>query len=144
MDDESVDAVISNGAICLTANKKRAFREVYRVLQPGGFLSVSDLVFSLPSCFRIIGRHLSGVDTTVSRQWYADAIRSVGFQQVHLRSQRTFRIEQAVKLWGVRPAIARLFRLGCHPFLQPAVNYVLSGVSSVQFTAVKPNGVGEV
>lgn len=144
MDDESVDVVISNGAICLTVDKERAFREVYRVLQPGGLLSVSDLLFSLPPPLRLIGRHLSGVDTTVSAERYEEAIRSVGFQQIQVQSLRTCRIEQAVKLWGVRPVMARLSRLGCHPFLRPAVNYFLSGISSVHLTAVKPNGVRSI
>ena len=33
--DGSIDCVISNGGFCLVPNKRRAFREIYRVLRPG-------------------------------------------------------------------------------------------------------------
>eukprot|EP00980_Cylindrotheca_fusiformis_P024738 scaffold12369_cov97-Cylindrotheca_fusiformis.AAC.4 len=38
--DDSIDVVISNGAFCLAPNKKRAFEELFRVLKPGGRISV--------------------------------------------------------------------------------------------------------
>ena len=41
--DESVDHVISNGVINLSARKRRALAECARVLRPGGKLSLSDL-----------------------------------------------------------------------------------------------------
>lgn len=38
--DASVDVVISNGAFCLAPNKKKAFAELFRVLRPGGRISI--------------------------------------------------------------------------------------------------------
>jgi arsenite methyltransferase len=38
--DDMIDVVISNGAFCLAPNKEKAFREIYRVLRPGGRMSV--------------------------------------------------------------------------------------------------------
>jgi len=39
--DESIDVVISNGAFCLAPDKEKAFKEIFRVLKPGGHFSVA-------------------------------------------------------------------------------------------------------
>ncbi len=40
LSDGMIDVVISNGAFCLAPNKEKAFAEIFRVLKPGGRMSI--------------------------------------------------------------------------------------------------------
>ncbi|MBI5232540.1 MAG: arsenite methyltransferase [Coriobacteriales bacterium] len=91
--DASVDAVISNCVINLVPDKRQAFAEAFRVLRPGGRLSVSDIVTlgPLPDFVRESAEaYVACVAGALEREDYLDAIRQAGFADVRVTSESSF------------------------------------------------------
>jgi L-amino acid N-acyltransferase YncA/2-polyprenyl-3-methyl-5-hydroxy-6-metoxy-1,4-benzoquinol methylase len=80
--DASVDVVISNCVINLSADKPRVLDEAFRVLQPGGRFGISDIVADdgLDRAQRARAEHRVGCPVgTLSRAEYVAALRTAGF-----------------------------------------------------------------
>jgi arsenite methyltransferase len=98
LEDASVDVVISNCVINLSSDKPKVFREVHRVLKPGGRMIVSDIVLNreLPAEARTDDDLYSAcIAGALLRQDYLKAIRDAGFTKVEILSDTTYKSSQA-------------------------------------------------
>jgi SAM-dependent methyltransferase len=81
----TVDRIISNCVINLAPDKRPVFAEAYRVLKPGGIMSVSDIVSfgPVPQSIRKSAELWAGcIAGTMDKEAYLGLIRGTGFKQV--------------------------------------------------------------
>jgi len=94
--DSSVDAVVSNCVINLSPDKRRVFREAFRVLKPGGRLMVSDLVLTraLPDSVKnSIEAYIGCLAGAILKEDYLKDIREAGFHDVTVMEEASFSLE---------------------------------------------------
>jgi len=88
--DEAVDVIISNCVINLSPDKDAVFGEAYRVLRPGGRLSVSDIVVDgdLPPSIRSrLDTWAACIAGALDESVYLGKIRAAGFEKVEVTSR---------------------------------------------------------
>lgn len=98
MGDGEVDAVISNCVINLSPDKPRVFREVHRVLKPGGRMVVSDIVLNRPLPRNLredANLYAACIAGALPREEYLQAIRAAGFARIEVLGDRTYRASGA-------------------------------------------------
>ncbi len=96
VEDKSVDAVISNCVINLSTDKRKVFQEAYRVLKPGGRLTVSDIVSEGPLPDEIktdSNAWACCIGGALEQQEYLREIKEAGFEYVQVLSSKEFYIE---------------------------------------------------
>jgi SAM-dependent methyltransferase len=96
--DASVDVVISNCVINLSADKARVLREAFRVLKPGGRFAVSDVVVrgAVPTAVRRnMELWIGCVAGALEELEYRDLLADAGFRRVEIEPTRIYRAEDA-------------------------------------------------
>jgi SAM-dependent methyltransferase len=96
VEDDSVDAIISNCVINLSPDKAKVFREAYRVLKPGGRLTVSDIVSegALPEGIKSDSNAWACcIGGALEQQEYLQKIKGAGFKDVQVLSSKEFYLE---------------------------------------------------
>src|ERR1700723_2191505 len=96
--DNSVDVIISNCVINLSADKDKVLREAFRVLKPGGRFAVSDVVTrgEIPREIRqSVLAWVGCVAGAMEENEYSSKLSSAGFKQIELEPTRVYRIEDA-------------------------------------------------
>src|SRR4051794_10330134 len=96
--DNSVDVIISNCVINLSADKDRVLREAFRVLKPGGRLAVSDVVTRgemLPEIRESVLLWVGCIAGALQEDDYRAKLAAAGFTNVDVEPTRIYKVEDA-------------------------------------------------
>jgi len=96
--DNSVDVVISNCVINLSADKDAVLREAFRVLKPGGRFAVSDVVTRgemLPEIRKSVLLWVGCIAGALEEHDYLNKLVAAGFAETEIEPTRIYRVEDA-------------------------------------------------
>src|SRR5688572_24053711 len=85
--DASVDVILSNCVINLAPDKGKVFREMARVLKPGGRVAVSDIALKQPLPSELaedVMSYVGCIAGAISVQEYVRGLKAAGFAEVHV------------------------------------------------------------
>ena len=87
----AADVVVSNCVLNLVPNKDGVFKEIFRVLKPGGHFSISDVVLmgALPEGLRKDAEMYAGcVSGAIQKQVYLELIQTNGFENIVIQKEK--------------------------------------------------------
>ncbi len=96
--DNSVDVIISNCVINLSADKDKVLREAFRVLKPGGRFAVSDVVTrgAIPEQVRSDVLLWAGcIAGALDERDYRAKLAAAGFEAIGIEPTRVYQVEDA-------------------------------------------------
>ncbi|HEY6336943.1 MAG TPA: arsenite methyltransferase [Candidatus Sulfotelmatobacter sp.] len=96
--DNSVDVIISNCVINLSADKDKVLHEAFRVLKPGGRIAVSDVVTRgqmLPEIRQSVMAWVGCIAGSLEVNEYRSKLAAAGFEQIEIEPTRVYRAEDA-------------------------------------------------
>ncbi|MCC6746430.1 MAG: arsenite methyltransferase [Deltaproteobacteria bacterium] len=96
--DASVDVIISNCVINLSADKDQVLREAYRVLKPGGRFAVSDIVLRRPlppALAASVAAWTGCVAGALLETEYTNKLAATGFAEIGVEPTRVYTEEDA-------------------------------------------------
>ena len=96
--EDSVDVIISNCVINLSADKDQVLREAFRVLKPGGRFAVSDVVVRgdvPPAIRKNIELWVGCVAGALQEKEYLIKLAAAGFENIEIEPTRIYQAEDA-------------------------------------------------
>jgi arsenite methyltransferase len=96
--NDSVDVIISNCVINLSADKDRVLREAFRVLKPGGRFAVSDVVTRggiSPEIRQSVLLWVGCVAGALDENEYREKLAAAGFEKIEIEPTRVYHVEDA-------------------------------------------------
>jgi arsenite methyltransferase len=94
--NDTIDIIISNCVINLSADKNKVFQEAYRVLKPEGRLMVSDIVIlkELPANIKqAVAAYVGCISGAIGKEEYLSAIKESGLNNVRIIEESVFPLE---------------------------------------------------
>ena len=91
----TADVVVSNCVLNLAPDKDGVFREIFRVLKPGGHFSISDIVLvgELPEKIREAAEMYAGcVAGAIQKKAYLELIDVTGFKNISLQKEKVIHV----------------------------------------------------
>lgn len=99
--ENKADVAISNCVLNLVPDKVKAFKEIFRVLKPGGHFSVSDIVTTgeLPDVVKSVAELYAGcVSGAIKKDEYLKIIEDSGFINVKIQKEKNIEIPDEILL----------------------------------------------
>jgi SAM-dependent methyltransferase len=96
--DNTVDVIISNCVINLSADKDRVLREAFRVLKPGGRFAISDVVTRgeiAPEVRQSVLLWVGCIAGALEENEYRAKLSAAGFEQIEIEPTRIYRVDDA-------------------------------------------------
>jgi ubiquinone/menaquinone biosynthesis C-methylase UbiE len=92
VENNTVDAVISNCVINLTTDKIKTFKEVYRILRKNGRMVISDLITDMEISMGQINsdQWCACIDGALTKENYIQCIRKAGFENVVILEEKIY------------------------------------------------------
>lgn len=136
LDDNLADHVISNCVINLSNRKDKVYEEAYRILKPGGKMSISDVILEreLPD---FVKNSLAGQVACVSGaeklDTYINYVKAAGFKDIQIVDKKEFPLE----LMLLDPQIVKIAKLMNFDLNSDEAKDIASRVKSISLVATK-------
>lgn len=91
----TANVIVSNCVLNLVPNKRNVFREMYRVLKPGGHFSISDVVLvgELPAKIKGVAEMYAGcISGAIQKNEYLALIAEAGFKEIVVQKEKAIEI----------------------------------------------------
>ena len=120
IEDSTVDVVLSNCVINLSADKTQAWKEIFRVLRPGGRFSVSDIALLRPlpeSIEKSVAALVGCVAGAILLEETQSIIKQLGFDNIEIQKKTNYVISLQNDPLYMEIAAALPQNMGLHEFI---------------------------
>lgn len=131
---ELADVIVSNCVLNLVPDKNAVFRDMFRVLKPGGHFCISDVVLSgkLPDALKKDAEMYAGcVSGAIQKDVYLELIAANGFQDTRISIEKPINIPDDILIRYMNQEEINTYRSGA------------TGIFSITVSANKPTSQNE-